>query len=65
MTLAVSTPNPDKVCKMFRKLKQINHQELRDDIIPELVWDTTQLVELVHNYDKTLRQLLNKHSSPK
>ena len=27
-TLAVKRPKPDKVCKMFRKLKQINHQEL-------------------------------------
>ena len=26
MTLAVSRPKPDKVCKTFRKLKQINHQ---------------------------------------
>ena len=49
MILAVSRPNPDKVCKMFRKLRQINHQELRDDIIHELVPSTTQLVELVQN----------------
>ena len=59
MTLAVSRPNPDKMCKIFRKLKQINLQELRDDIIHELEPNTTQLVELVQNYD-TLRQLLNK-----
>ena len=65
MILAVSRPNPDKVCKMFRKLKQINHQELRDDIIHELVLDTTQLVELVQNYDRTLRQLLDKHAPVK
>ena len=64
MTLAVSRPNPDKVCKMFRKFKQINHQELRDDIIHELVPDATQLAELVQNYD-TLRQLFDKHAPGK
>ena len=31
----------------------------------ELVPDTTQLVELVQNYDRTLRQLLNKHAPVK
>ena len=50
---------------MFGKLKQINHQELRDDIIHELVPDTTQLVELVQNYERTLRQLLDKHAPVK
>ena len=54
MTLAVNSPKPDKVCKTFRKLKQINHQELRDDIIHEPVLDTTQLAGLVQNYDRTL-----------
>ena len=55
MTLAVRRTKPDKVCKIFRKLKQINHEELRDDIIHELVLDTTQLAELVQDYDRTLR----------
>ena len=41
MTLAVSRPKPDKVCKIFRKPKQINHQELRDYIIHETVLDST------------------------
>ena len=36
MTLAVSRPKHVKVCETFRKLKQINHQELRDDIIHNL-----------------------------
>ena len=54
MTLAVSRPKPDKVCNIFRKHKQINHQKLRDDIIHELVLDTSQLAELVQNYDRTL-----------
>ena len=62
MTLAVSRPKPDKVCKTFRKLKQINHQELRDDIIHELVPDTIQLAGLVQNYDRTL---LKKHAPVK
>ena len=65
MILAVSRPNPDKVCKKFRKLRQINHQELRDDIIHELVPSTTQLAELVQNYDSTLKQLLDKHAPVK
>ena len=68
MILAVSRPNPDKVCKMF-PLKQINHQDQEstgtDDIMHELVPDTTQLGELVQNYDKTLGQLLNKHAPVK
>ena len=63
--LAVIRPNPDKVCKKFRKVRQINHQELRDDIIHELVPSTTQLVELVQNYDSTLKQLLDKHAPVK
>ena len=62
MTPAVSRFKPDKVCKMFRKLKHINLQELRDYIIHELVPDTTQLAELLQNYDKALRQLFNKHA---
>ena len=62
MALVVSRPKPDKVCKTFRKLKQMNHQELRGDIIHKLVWDTTQLAGLVQNYGRTLRQLLNKHA---
>ena len=65
MILAVSRPNPDKICKMFRMLRQINHQELRDDIIHKLLPNTTQLVELVQNYDRTLRQLLDKHAPVK
>ena len=65
MILSVSRPNPDKVCKKFRKLRQINHQELRDDIIHELVQSTTQLAELVQNYDSTLKQLLDKHAPVK
>ena len=65
MTLAVSRPKPDKMCKTFRKLKEINHQELRHDIIHELVLDTIQLAALVQNYDRTLRQLLNKHAPVK
>ena len=47
---------------MFRKPKQINDQELGDDILHELALDTTQLAELVKKYDRTLRQLLNKHA---
>ena len=62
MTLAVSRSNPDNMCKTFRNLKQINHQELRDDILHELVPDTTQLAALVQNYDRTLRQLLYEHA---
>ena len=65
MTLAISRPKPDKVCKTFRKLQQINHQELRDDIIHELVPDTIQLAGLVQNYNRTLRQLLDKHAPAK
>ena len=65
MILAFSRPNPDKVCKTFRKLRQINHQELRDDIIHELVPSTTQLAELVQNYDSRLKQLLDKHAPVK
>ena len=65
MTLAVSRPKPDKVCKTFRKLKQINLQELRDDIINELVPDTIQLAGLVQNYVRTLGQLLDKHAPVK
>ena len=65
MILAVSRPNPDKMCKMFRNISKINHQELRNDIIHELVLDTTQLVEVVQNYDRTLRQLLDKHAPVK
>ena len=60
-----STLKPDKMCKMFRKLRQINHQELRDDIIHEPLLDTTQLAELVQNYNSTLRQLLDKHAPVK
>ena len=65
MTPAVSRPKPDKVCKSFRKLEQINHQELRDDIMHELVPDITRLVELVQNYDRTVRQILDKHAPVK
>ena len=65
MTLAVSRPKPDKVCKIVRKLKQMNHQELRDDIINELVLDTTQLAKLIQNYDRTHRQLPDKHAPVK
>ena len=64
-TLNVNRPKPDKGGKTFRKLMQINHQEFRDDIIHELVPDTIQLAALVHNYDRTLRQLLNKHTPVK
>ena len=53
------------MCKKFRKLRQINHQELRDDIIHELIPSTTQLAELVQNYDSTLKQLLDKHAPVK
>ena len=65
MTLAVSRPKPDKVCKCFKKLKQINHQELRDDIIHELAPDTTQLVELVQNYDRTLKTTMQQTCTSK
>ena len=65
ITLAVSKPKPDKVCNTFRKLKQINQQELRDDIIHELVQDTMQLAGIVQNYERTLRQLLDKHAPVK
>ena len=65
MILAVSRPKPDKVYKMFRKLKQINHQELINGMIHKLVPHTTKLAGLVQNYDRTLRQLLDKHAPDK
>ena len=65
MILVVGRPKPDKECKKFRNLRQINLQELRDDIIHELVPSTTQLAELVQNYGSTFKQLLDKHAPVK